>query len=490
MRRTVSQFSWLDALHLALILLIGLTVSSVVAGQGTVSIIDYYKVEDLEKLVRGQTFTFKGPDGKYYSAVFDRKVPGSGSQLDLYLIDGVVEVSPPVPDAQGVPGTPRTEGDTGTSQERAPWEGGVGAAVGGAVGAFAGHIAVPPSLRRELRERETALNDAIHAGQVQVDLYARSLSSSVAGAEQAAQTLRAAAAVTTFTLPTMPVERLVGGAFPDFSEAPWPLRRSLESSWVVLQNTFGASDAHRHVRNMGLHALGNAQQRLHAGDVESAAVAGKLAEAAAWTVLNGADLLIGLNPLAAMARDATELITGKDLLTGEALDATEMWLRAASLSAGLVTGGAANTVRQALSRVAPIIDSANGVRKLLDVTLEIGQHIRTRWSRVDEILGTMTNGTDDDVRQLAFRAIREGDAYWDAKEKNVAFFLKGGEQKWLQVILDFEKRKTVSVVPRGINFDLGQAIKTEEGLRKRFLPLEIPTKQSPSGLTLNLPGKD
>lgn len=499
-KERATLWRWTRALGFDCLLLAGLSVSSIAAAQEipprtqTVPLhTPLGNYTGLDKWVQGQRYNFPYR-GKTYSAVFIKKVPGKGQQPDLYLIDGIEEVVPRGPSAQGTPSSPSTPGaGSGENSSRggSPAGTGLGAAVAGAVGTLAGYIAVPPSLVRELGDKQAALDDAIRAGQVQVDLYSRTLSSSVAGAEQAAQALRAAAAAATFSAPPMPVEQSSGGEFPDFTAAHGPLQQSLESSWVVLQNTRGASVAQAQVRNMGLHALGSAQQSLRTHDIESAAVSAKLAEAAAWTVRNGADLLIGLNPLASMARDATELITGKDLLTGESLSETDLWIRGVSLGAGLMTGGAASSVRQALSRVAPIIDSANGVRRLLDVTLDIKQHIRTNWGRADKFLkGMAPTGTDKEIRDLVFRAIREGDAYWDVAETNVAFFLRAGDKNWLQVAVNFETQKAVNVVVRGPTYGAVELVKVLKGPQKglqRFFPLQIPVKQSPSGLSLGMP---
>lgn len=449
-------------------------------------------MSELERLQPGQRVRFVGFDGKTYEAIFtgERQLGGPG-QPDRFGIISVEEVGPSQAGSagaqQGNTSTSRGGGASGATESGVSTGGGAAAAAAAAT--LAGYIAVPPSLRNELRERAGALQDAIRSRQAAIELYTATLSDTVAGARASVATLAAAARGTEFTFPATVSQGIA--AMPDFGGAPSQLRRSLEASFVSLTTLPVPTPAHAAVRATGIHAIAHAQQSIKLRELAQAEAAAKLAAAAASVLRTAGDLFIGLNPLTALARDATELITGRDLLTGATLSSGELWMRGLSLGVGLVTTGVGSSVGQALSRIAPVIDSASEGRKLLDYTMEIGQHIRARWWRAGKVMGGVSEASDKTIRDIAFEAITKGDAYWDIKERTTAFFIRH-EQSWLQVALDVKQGKAVTVVNRKIDYDFSNVIKTDEGLARRFIPLDevsLPSSTSPSGsIRLFLPG--
>lgn len=451
--------------------------------------------ESLETIAtyrKGQTIRFQGPDGQLIEAIFVKPMPVVPGEPQRFEVTGVKYLGPAGPSSAG----PATGGDGGNPASGAPSnsapnvgssEGsGAGAAAMGAAVTIAGYIAVPPALRAELKERAGALQEAIRKGQVALELQSTAATQAVAGADSALAQLKARSRSVDFTLPAGPQIGPVN-QLPNLQGAPLDLRRSLESSFVALTGNPPPSPAHAQVRATGLHAVSFAQGRVLAGDVESARDAAKIAEAAASVLTNAGDLLLGLNPLTAMAKDATELLTGKELLTGRDLSEGEMWMRGLALGASLVTGGTASTVRQAISRIAPMVESVGGVRKLLDYTLEISRHARWRW--IERAGGTYSEAA---VRDFAFDAIKNGRAFYDARRSTTAFFVKKGDNL-LQIAIDVKQGKAVTyIADRKANFDFSELIATKEGPIRRWISIDavpLPTVGDAAGnLKIYLPG--
>ncbi|MCX2896665.1 pre-toxin TG domain-containing protein [Pseudomonas mandelii] len=433
---------------------------------------------DIEKLVAGQIVTFRAFDGKTYQAVYSgERRSGGENEPDRFMMQGIVEVDPD---------TSKPIEGNGTLESENKLSAGAGAALGAAFTTMAGYIAVPPSMRAELKAREMAFQEAIAKHQFQLKLYSQSIVDNLKQTSDAFAQLKSVANGTVFVSPSYTNTNITG--VPDFSSAPWDLKVSLESSYVALTSINPASYAHAQIKATGIIAINEAQKNLQEGRVDDARAAGQLAESAAYILMNSVDLIIGLNPMTAMARDATELITGRDLLTGKMLAEGELWMRGISLGVSLVSGGAASTISQALSRIAPTVNAATSVRNLLNHTMQISKHIKMRWWRVDGMGEVVTDTT---VRDWAFDAITKGKAYWDTKERTTAFFIQRGDE-WMQLALDVEKGVAVTVVPRKLTYDFDKVIKTDQGLAKRFVPFDevsLPTKETTEVIKIYLPGK-
>ncbi|WP_159459421.1 pre-toxin TG domain-containing protein [Caballeronia concitans] len=454
------------------------------------------RLDQLNQLTRGAIVQFKSFDGSTLQGVFVEKIPGEGDAPDRFMLEGVVQVDPQtgrpsssVAPSGGADGRSSADSTAGNGQTALTTSNGIGAAASAGISTLSGYLAVPPTLRRELEQRAGALQEAINQRTVALSLYNTTLASEVGGAQAALDVLRGTAARADFTQPSNVNIRYSG--IPDFGTAPWALRRSLESSYVSLTKLPVPSVAHAEVRATGIHAISLAQSEIKNGLLNEAWSSARIAEAAAFVLRNAGDLAISLNPMTAIARDATELITGRDLFSGERLTDGEMYMRGISLGVGLVTAGLGSTVGQAVRRIAPTIESAQDVRKLFDVTLEIGSHSRARWSRADKVLKRITGGSDAEIRDLAYDALMKGKAFWDNKHGTLAFFLKE-QEAYLQVVLDVEKGKVVTFVERGLNYDLEAAFRSDQGLARRFIPLdEVPlqTSRDASGsIKLFLPG--
>lgn len=449
--------------------------------------------DDIEKIAtykKGQVITFYSPEGDLIKATFVGQISkGSATESARFQVENVITVAPPgggglqqpgTP-AQGTPNGPGAGAGQGQSREGGATSGGssaVGAFGGAALVGIGAYIAIPPSLREELKERSGALQAAITDGRITIQKYQTTLEKSVAGAEIGLRGLRDVSKGKAFEVPA-PLALGTPLPMPEFPNASDGLRQSLVSSYVALSTTRAPSVAHAEIRATGLHAVAFAQSSLRNGILPEATAAAEIARAAAAVLTQTADLLIAFNPLTSMARDATELITGRDLFSGKELSEGDMWLRGVSLGVSLVTAGVGSTVRQSISAIAPMIDEANGLRKLLDRTLDVTPHMYERWWRAKKVLGVADG--EHAIRDVAYEAITRGKAYWDLSEPNTVAFFVRTDQNYLRFIINVREGKAVTVVTDKLSYSFP---------RTRWIPLDdVPLKAiNGDPIKLFLPG--
>lgn len=403
--------------------------------------------DDIQKISayqKGQVITFYSPQGDLIQATFVGQISGgSATESARFQVEDWRVVAP-----TGTDGSPQS-GPSVSSSGSSDNTSATGALAGAALVGIGAYIAIPPSLQNELKEGANALQAAINDGRITIQKYQTTLQKSVAGAEVALHGLRELSQGREFEAPA-PLGIGAPIPIPEFPNAPEGLRQSLVSSYVVLSTSRAFSVAHAEIRAMGLHAVASAQGSLRSGQLSEASAAAQVAHAAAVVMTQAADLLIAFNPVTSMARDAIELITGKDLLSGRSLSEGEMWMRGLSLGVSLVSAGVGSTVAQSIASIAPMIDEANGLRKMLERTLDITPHLRGRWWKARKALGVAD--TDHAMRDVAFEAITRGKPYWDVKNPDtVAFFIRT-DKEYLRYIIDVRRGRAVNAIPEKLTY--------------------------------------
>jgi hypothetical protein len=339
-------------------------------------------------------------------------------------------------------------------------------------------IFVSPALEREIGQKEAALRDATSKRTAALEHYQLVVDKGVRAASTELQNLLPKLQRN----PALNIPSIAMTSAVRFPTNDRQTRVRQENVYYRLLNSTMTSPIHVTSRSMGFACLNEANKSLSEGERSLGDSFLKFSEKYASFLRNGADLLVGIDPVSGLIRDSYEFVSGRNMFTQARLSPTERALRIVMVGVNAVTLGIAGTVeggfRVAIKAAASIeitgvSKGAKGARELFAVVdgLPFTEHGMERFTerRILDINSTRETAL---TPEWIKRTISEGSPWWDRKYSTIAFHSTHENGNWIRVAVDANDERALihTVFTREEQFNLHETFRGAP----RFLPYEQP----------------